>query len=173
MSSFPKIAEVACHPKRRQAFREGTLRERWYAAYAPIGLFDEDDIRLARNQPWSHFYEWLAAVSLYETTGWLSLIEKYQFAHERKRHVLDRLGADGLLSFFAGQKDEFGNLQAPDLLVYAPDFSKYFFCEVKGPTDALRPEQVRYFQALRSAASRPIYLFDISALPDAAVQDII
>ena len=158
MPEFPLLAEVPTTAAQRNAFRTGALRERWAETYAPPGLFDADDLRIARTQPGSHFYEWLVAVTLFETMGWLSLVEKYQFAHERKQEVLRSLGADALVRFVAGQRLAFGSLQAPDLLVYAPDFSDYFLCEVKGPTDRLRPEQARYFRALREAAGRPIFV---------------
>ena len=158
MPEFPLLAEVPTTATQRDAFRAGGLRERWAKTYAPLGLFDDDDLRIARAQPTSHFCEWLVAVGLFETMGWLSLVEKYQFAHERKQDVLRRLGAESLLQFVAGQREAFGSLQVPDLLVYAPDFSDYFLCEVKGPNDRLRPEQVRYFRALRDETERTIYV---------------
>ena len=152
LDRFPILARLACHPRQRQAFEDGALRERWAATYGPLGVIDDDDLRLARNQPWSHYYEWLAAITLFEATGWLSLIEKYQFpVHARKQSVLRELEAHDLLAFFAAQKPVHGSLQAPDLLLYAPDRSAYRLCEVKGPTDTYRPEQIAYFEALRES----------------------
>jgi hypothetical protein len=67
--------------------------------------------------------------------------------------VLQKLGASELLEFFDSQgKAGFGRRQAPDLLVYAPDLSEFYFCEVKGPKDRLRPVQIEYFRAMAKAA---------------------
>src|SRR3954447_5717786 len=51
---------------------------------------------------------------------------------------------------------EHGSAQPPDLLMYAPDLSDWCFCEVKGPADALRPQQVRKFDALATMTGRPV-----------------
>ena len=58
--------------------------------------------------------------------------------------------------FDGGQKERFGSLQAPDLLMYAPDYSDWFFCEVKGPTDRLRSEQREYFEAIAELCGKKI-----------------
>ena len=160
---LPVLARLAFRPSQRALFAAGPLRERWAERYPD--LFDARDLEGARNQPGYHFYEWLAAVSLFESTGWLSLVEKYQFAHERKRAVLDRLGAQRLVDFFAEQHEAFGRLQAPDLLLYDPDGTDFVFCEVKGPRDRLRPEQARYFAALEAAAGRPVYAVTVASFP--------
>lgn len=164
MSDFPVLSDLVYRPAQREAFVAGPLRERW-AGRCPE-LFDDRDLALARSRPQKHFYEWLAAVALYESTGWLSLVEKYQFPrHERKRNVLRRLGASVLLDFFDAQREVFGALQAPDLFLYDPDETDYALCEVKGPTDSLRPEQQACFLALHEAADRPIHLVTVRPAP--------
>jgi hypothetical protein len=56
------------------------------------GSFDDDDLRLANSQPGVHFYEWLGAIVLHHTTGYLSLVEKYEFArHPRKQDIVSQL----------------------------------------------------------------------------------
>ena len=159
--AFPTLADFTFRTEQREAFARGPLREHWFESYPDI--FDDRDVRNVRNRPERHFYEWLVAVSLYHATGRLSLVEKYPFAHARKQESLRRLGADRLLAFFRAQwtagtsENAFGRLQPPDLLLYDPAGTDYVFCEVKGPGDRLRPEQVAYFLALQEATVRPVY----------------
>jgi len=138
--------------REKALFHAGTLRVEWAKKYPQI--FDEQEVQIAANQPEGHFFEWFAAVHLYETTGWLSLVESYQFKVQKwKRNVLQQLGAFELLEFFDNKiRAGFGRRQAPELLVYAQDFSDFYFCEVKGPTDHLHPKQIEYFNAMSKAA---------------------
>jgi hypothetical protein len=46
--------------------------------------------------------------------------------------------------------------QCPDLLVYTPDRSEWFFCEVKGPQDKLRGKQIDFFQELERVSGKRI-----------------
>src|SRR5262245_209213 len=66
-------------------FKAGELIHIWSAKYPQ--LFDEQDVSRAINQgrpPYNqHYFEWLAAVTLYERFGFLSLYEKYAY---RKSH---------------------------------------------------------------------------------------
>ncbi|MGA3116960.1 MAG: VRR-NUC domain-containing protein [Syntrophobacteraceae bacterium] len=146
------LPAVTALVREKARFHAGSLRIEWAAQYPQV--FDEQEERIAANQAGGHFFEWFAAVHLYETTGWLSLVESYQFKIQKwKRNVLQKLGASELLEFFDSQgKAGFGRRQAPDLLVYAPDLSEFYFCEVKGPKDRLRPVQIEYFRAMAKAA---------------------
>ena len=162
VTEFPVLCRLTYRPAQRKAFAAGSLRERWAGRYPE--LFDDRDVRNARSRPEKHFYGWLAAVALYESTGWRSLVEKYQFAHPRKQAVLRRLGADALVDFFATQREAFGALQAPDLL-HNPGGAGYALCEVKGPNDRLRPEQAAYFRALSEAAGRPVFTVLVHPTP--------
>jgi len=47
-------------------------------------------------------------------------------------------------------------------LVYKPDFSDWFFCEVKGGKDRLREEQKNRFEILSALSGKPIYLIKIN-----------
>jgi hypothetical protein len=44
--------------------------------------------------------------------------------------------------------------------MYAEDLSDWFFCEVKGPSDRLRDEQVRKFARLAEMTSKPVRLIE-------------
>jgi hypothetical protein len=119
-------------------------------------LFDKQDLKNAQNQPRYHFFEWLGAIVLYQATGYLSLIAKYQFEkHRRKQEILKKLREAEVLAVLV-DRTEHGATQGPDLLMYARDFSDWFFCEVKGPRDDLRPEQERKFEALAETSGKPV-----------------
>jgi len=158
MSDLDLFASYFTHSNQEELFRSGLLVERWATTY-PM-LFDDDDLRVARNQAEGgyHFYEWLAAVLIYHTRGLLSLVEKYQFKrHVAKQEKLDRLMPSEVIEFLRSHP-EFGGVQCPDLLVYRPDFEDWFFCEVKGPTDRVRDEQIEFFQALSDMSGKPVRL---------------
>ena len=73
--------------EQRKRFRSGELVKEWARIYKEI--FDEDDVRVTSKQNSFHFFEWLAAVVIYTSTGYLSLVEKYQFRnHQRKQKIL-------------------------------------------------------------------------------------
>jgi VRR-NUC domain len=111
------------------------------------GSFDDDDLRLANSQPAIHFYEWLGAIVLHHTTGYLSLVEKYEFAtHPRKQQIVAQLLPNPVRELLRDRTH--GRAQAPDLLMYAGDLSDWYFCEIKGPRDRLRDEQIRKFRLL-------------------------
>ena len=85
--------------EQRKRFRSGKLVKEWARIYKEI--FDEDDVRITLKQSKQnsyHFFEWLAAVVIYTSTGYLSLIEKYQFKnHLRKQKILGKLFSDEIL----------------------------------------------------------------------------
>jgi hypothetical protein len=54
------------------------------------------------------------------------------------------------------------SMQAPDLLAYKPDFSDWFFCEIKGGLDRLREEQLKHFETLSALSGKPVYLIKIN-----------
>ena len=148
-------------PELKERFQSGAGMREWYERYRGI-LFDDDDLRLAESQSGHHFYEWLGAVVMHQATGYHCLLQKYQFAaHPQKQEVLARLVPPPLAAIFDGQvsRGEGGNrMQGPDLLMYAPDESVFFFCEIKGPNDDLRPKQVRFFESIAEATGQRIEL---------------
>jgi hypothetical protein len=132
---------------RKQRWRALELQAPWRRNYPQ--LFDSDDLRLATGPQGKSGYglvEWLGAILLHNLTGYNALVAKYQFRnHPRKREIVGRLGLSPLLR---RGRQEFRGTQGPDLLMFAPDFSGFYFCEIKGPGDTLKPLQERYFQFL-------------------------
>jgi VRR-NUC domain len=91
--------------------------------------------------------------------GYLSLVEKYEFAtHPRKQQIVAQLLPSPVRDALRDRNQ--GHAQAPDLLMYAEDLSDWFFCEVKGPRDRLRDEQVRKFGLLADMTSKPVRLIE-------------
>jgi len=148
------LGSFAYSEEQRQRWRTGELADEWFRAYPK--LFDEDDLRITRKQRDYHFFEWLAAIHIYHSIGWLSLVEKYRCVnHPRKMTLYGE--------FFPGEwqdrLEDFGP-QMPDLLVYREDRSDFLLCEVKGRTDRLRPEQIEFFEAIAEVTGKPVYTVD-------------
>lgn len=125
------------HRRQRERFREGALVREWCARYPQ--LFDKDDQRglATRHQRKYHFLEWLAAILLFESSGYVSLVEKYTASdHPEKRDKLRSVLTPTLAAWL--QINESGQ---PDLFVYSPSDGEWFFCEVKGPGDSIRENQ--------------------------------
>ena len=96
---------------------------------------------------------------LHQTTSYLSLVEKYEFAtHPRKQQIAAQLLSPPVREALRDRLQ--GSAQAPDLLMFAADLSDWFFCEVKGPRDRLRAEQVRKFGRLADMTSKPVRLLE-------------
>jgi hypothetical protein len=162
MKSFQEVT-FPFDPKLRELFiqRDSNQILDWSTRYPD--LFDSLDIEIARHQAprekgGQHFFEWLAAILIYESTGHLSLVESYQAKrHKRKQELLRKILPDPVHSLVTNG-DGVSHAQAPDLLVYSPDCTSYFFCEAKGPRDRLRSVQSEYFETLALAAKRPILI---------------
>ena len=153
------LATFEINASLRDRFRSGELPREWQAKYPNI--FDDDDLRLALSQPNNHFYEWAGAIYLYEQQGYLSLVEKYQFKnHERKKSILQKLDFNNLREAIEYQRLK-KSMQVPDLLAYKPDFSDWFFCEIKGGLDKLREEQAKHFETISLLSGKPVYLIKI------------
>jgi len=88
------LATLEVDESLRKKFRSGELPKEWKSRYSDI--FDDDDLRLALSQPEYHFYEWVAAIHLYEKMGYLSLLEQYEFAHSHKLPILQKINSDNL-----------------------------------------------------------------------------
>jgi hypothetical protein len=128
----------------RARFADGSLVDEWHGSYPDI--FDEDDYRLARSQPGNHFFEWLAAVLFRESTGYYSLIEKYETAkHAGKVAKFKEIVNPAVFEFAMTHR-----AGLPDLFVYQPGTPNWFFCEVKGGSDRLSPGQRERHDQLES-----------------------
>lgn len=158
MEAITEIGWVEIERGQQERWRGGSLAAEWAERFPE--LFDEDDLRLAKTQgPMGyHFYEWVAAIVLHHTTGYLPLVSKYGFAnHARKRQIVEKaLPAE--LVLLLRDRSQHGAAQPPDLMMVAPDMSDFFFCEVKGPGDRLRAEQLVKFEALAAMAGKPVRL---------------
>lgn len=142
----------------KKSWKRGPLREHWAMAYPH--LFDADDIRQSRTQgpKGYHFIEWLGAITLHHLTGYHALVSKYEFAnHARKKEVIRTLLSPEAVAFMRARTAR-RITQCPDLLMYAPDFSDCFFCEVKGPGDRLRPSQQSFFKELNWLTGKTVYV---------------
>jgi hypothetical protein len=156
------LATIEADESLRKRFQTKELSKEWREKYPE--LFDDDDLRLALTQPENHFYEWLAAIHLYKENGYYSLLEKYQYKnHKHKQSIVQKLDFKDLRRVMDYQRMK-NQVQLPDLLVYKPDFSDWFFCEVKGGTDRLRPEQEEQFEIFSALSKKPIYMIKINSI---------
>jgi hypothetical protein len=156
--------------RQRDRFRKRELLDEWYKLYPQI--FDEDDYRITLKQPRGHFFEWLSAILIFQSTGYLSLVEKYQFRNnKRKGDILKMFVASGQISselydlMINRKKYGFGNSQCPDLFVYLPDGSDWHFCEAKG-ADAITPSQMKYFERLSKVSRKKVQLIKYRRLDE-------
>ena len=134
----PIRTSIHCAKSLRDSWPD-PLADHWRVAYPQ--LFDDDDLRLTVTQGWTHFWEWFAAVHVYETTGAHSLVEKYGCrTHPGKLEPYKLLLSEperAILDAICGAN----HVQSPDLLIYEPDMSRYWFAEVKGPGDRVTAKQ--------------------------------
>ena len=138
------------HRVQRDRFRMGELGAEWAARY-PM-LFDKDDVRIlaTEHQRKYHFLEWLAAILLYEATGYFSLVEGYTArSHDDKLRQLEGVVGPGMFEELL--KDESGQ---PDLFVFHPVAKHWFFCEVKGPGDKERVNQRLWIERFNAMAQK-------------------
>ena len=122
------------------------LAAEWMQRYPH--LFDEDDFRCTRKQPTLHFWEWYAAVHLFEREGAYSLVEKYVYSNHpvkapRLAAVLSESQRDALKAICRSTRAE-----PPDLFVYMPGTYRFWFAEVKVPPDRVRPNQAANHEAI-------------------------
>jgi hypothetical protein len=94
-------------------------------------------------------------------TGYDALVAHYQFRkHARKWETAERLvGASAWRSML--ELGTTNRCQVPDLLMYADNHSDWFFCEVKGPNDRLRPRQREFFDSIARITHKPIYVLTL------------
>jgi hypothetical protein len=91
-------------------------------------------------------------IHLLHRDGAFSLVEKYAFAnHPRKRAIMNQLLSESQRRALDGIKAEF-NIQLPDLLVYAPDGSRWWFAEVKGPVTRFVPSRRPTIERFKNAS---------------------
>ena len=151
------IGTLAIAQRRQDEWKALELQRRFAQQYPH--LFDAHDLTLAlgaQGRKGYHFVEWLGAIVLHLATGYNALVSKYQYSkHSAKRQVIRSLGLSDLVR---QRHPVYGNAQGPDLLMYRADLTDYFFCEIKGPDDALRNAQPAYFEHLERETGRPVQL---------------
>lgn len=132
------------------------LALKWYREYP---FFDPADWDSALHQHDYHFFEWYAAIRIYEETGAFSLIEKYDMAkkHPRKQCILKELMTPEQIAALDRKNRP---CQLPDLLVYRPSLRDFYFCEVKGPKDRVRPVQEQFFAKPAKRVGKPVYVVE-------------
>lgn len=135
--SIPAKSTVFYTPQLRELWPT-PLAQRWAKVYPQV--FDEDDLRITRHQPKYHFREWLAAVYLLHRDGALCLVEKYIYddTHPRKAKAVQGLLTQAQLAALRRWRKDY-KVQPPDLLVYSPDWSSFWFAEIKGRRSDLGP----------------------------------
>jgi hypothetical protein len=147
----------------RNLFKKGNLVHQWSQEFPQI--FDQNDLELANGPQGKngyHFVEWFAAITIFKEFGLPSLVGKYECpSHTKKREILEKLITKDQINFISNAKAEYGNSQCPDLLVYQPDYSDFFFIEVKGPTDFLKQNQIKYFKKLKDIFQKEFQLFNL------------
>lgn len=153
MQTYESLGTFKVTRKQHEQFKEGSLWQSWAEQY-PM-LFDENDVEnVAKNASRGYyFHEWLAAIIVFHTTGYYSLVDHYQYApHARKNKIFRSLVGDKVAELARST-----STYCPDLLVYKPDFSHWYFVEVKGPTDKLRENQVTFFNELQDLTQKQIF----------------
>ncbi len=143
------------HSMQRSRFRDGELVNEWSGRYPE--LFDERDIELAKNQQKYHFFEWLSAVMLFEATGYLSLLEKYTTkTHPRKISKFEQVVPKEVFEYASNNQSGL-----PDLFCFLPNSDKWFFCEVKGGPDRIRPNQDTRIQELEELTGKSVWVINL------------
>lgn len=138
------------HSGQRDRFRNGDLIREWRHRYPQI--FDDDDERVLEtvHQRQYHFFEWLTAVLIFESSGYCSLVAKYTTkSHPKKRTTLGELITPTLYDWLC--ENESGQ---PDLFVFHPQSKDWYFCEVKGGNDRIRPNQIKWVADFAKALAR-------------------
>jgi hypothetical protein len=136
------------------------LAREWMRRYPH--LFDEDDFRCTRKQRDLHFWEWYAAIHIFETEGAHSLVEKYVY----KNHPVKAARLASVLS--QNQIDTLNavcretHAEPPDLFVYVPGTHRFWFVEVKVPPDYVRPTQAANHEAITRELGVPVKILRFS-----------
>jgi len=102
----------------------------------------------------------VTAVLLYESTGYISLVEKYGCSkHPKKMEPYCDRVPENVRNFL----DELDGGH-PDLFSYDPGGADWFFCEVKSHTDSVRATQRICWRKLEELTRREIRLIQFHQL---------
>jgi len=159
MNEFKEFGTFTYKQELRDRFRSGDLVEQWANQYPQ--LFDEKTISHARNQAefGFHFVEWLSAILVWHSTGYLSLGGYFYPSRTKQNEVLHKLLPKPECKLIENCMEY--HSQPPDWLFYAPDYTDWFFCEIKGPGDQLKNTQKKYFSKIAEVTGKEIYLLTL------------
>lgn len=147
--------------REREQFRSGYLIRQWAEQY-PF-LFGPEEVSAALSSSGKRtgsFFEWVSAVRLYEARGYYSLLRDYAPSSQNGKHeFVGKLCGKVVTGFMAAAP---AKTQFPDLLVYTPDLSEWYFCDVKGPGDIVRKSEETFFPRLADGTGAGIYLLTLS-----------
>ncbi len=167
------IGTIEVPSSQRELWINGSLAPKWTDQFPQ--LFDEIDRAFATGpgpRARQGFWEYLAAIMLHAATGYRSLISRYPYREPPvKQQVVERLSPKDLLSILTDTSQWYGKTQVPDLLMYAEDYSDWFFCEVKGERDELSKKQLAKFEDLAVATRRPIRVMRFKIGPEVRFRD--
>ena len=166
VESMGVLKDIGVIPYSAQLRRRWTGEPLWqqWAKQYPF-LFDDLDRESAKNQHHMgyHFVEWLAAITLYTTTSFHSCLGKLDYQkHRRKREIFKRYAPPTLQDLVLSRGTK--GAQCPDLFAFLPGSKDWFFCEVKGPGDRLRPSQQAHFKQIASASRKPVCVLRLREL---------
>lgn len=143
MKGITDIGTLQVQHSQHELWKDGVLAYEWARGLPELKeFFDADFFLFYRNQGvylrlGYGFFETLAAIVLYHATGYLPMFPTYNFEFPpSKQAIVQKLLPADVLAVIKDQT-EFGQTQAPDLLMYRRDHPDWFFCEVKGPGDRL------------------------------------
>lgn len=167
-------------------WREGSLGKEWKGRFGADLGFDLhfDWFYEQQGKPFGFgFFETLAVIVLHHATGYLpggsgdfrfppptkkEIAEGRRDKFDVMRHkgIAEEVLPAKVLDVVRDQTES--GTQAPDLLMYAPDYSDWFFCEVKGPGDRWQPGQPEKFASIAEASGKPIWLLQFKWMPESS-----
>lgn len=147
--------ELPFLPRQHEWFKAGGWKL-WVSQYPEI-FDDNDKANAAKQAPRGYYFrEWLSAVTLFNRNGLRSLIGQYSSPkHTLKINRISKILPDAVIRVLT-DKNQFGQTRPPDLFVYNNDCTDWFFAEVKGPGDYLRPNQIKMIQSLERVTEKPV-----------------
>ncbi len=181
-TSVGAITTIYCPRVLPELWRQGggeppELAKQWHRQYPE--LFDDDDLVHVKKQATDgyHFYEWYAAIHLFQRDGSRSLVEKYdtyenhrlnhrRHKHRRKVAEYERAVPESQREILHEICSEF-RVQLPDLLVLPIDGISFAFAEVKGATDGTvnRKDQRGMRDAIWERLRVPVEIIAVRLLP--------
>lgn len=145
-------------PRSLRALWPDPLAGQWMEKYPQ--LFDADDFRCTRKQHHKHFWEWNGAIHIYKRDGAYSLVEKYDcLNHPVKIERLFGVLSESQVAFVRSIYYDY-HTQVPDLFCYSAETGRFWFVEVKGPTDSLRANQVEGHRAIERELGVPVEILE-------------